>query len=87
MNIYEPHKLEVPPQAKDYKVNVYEPHKTEVEIFKQRDQITVQQATKWLEMFWWNNRKPINHPEYARDLNQANWETDRLLIAILNLKS
>ena len=51
------------------------------------DQTTVSQSIKWLETFWWSNRKSVYSPDYQKDLDQANWETDRLILALTNLKN
>ena len=55
--------------------------------FYDQDKQVANDALTWLRHFWWNNRQPPNSREYDRDKSQAEWETDRLIHALLNLKT
>jgi len=56
----------------------------ELAIYIKQDLLTVEQSIKWLENFWWTNRQD---PVTERDRKQAGWETDRCIMALLNLKN
>jgi hypothetical protein len=78
MTDYKPHEPEVPPQAKDYKPDM----NREQQLLWERDRVALDQAIFWLKNFWWTNRgSSISASEHAA------WETDRAILALINLKN
>ena len=81
MNEYKPHQDEVPPQAKDYKSMT-----REQQLLWEKDRIALDQAITWLKNFWWKNR--AKGSSYgSKTIEHASWETDRAIIALINLKN
>ena len=76
MTKYKPHEDEVPPQAKDYK--------REQQLLWEQDRIILDQAITWLKNFWWENR---GLGANTRTKEHAKWETDRAILALINLKN
>lgn len=62
-------------------------YNTEKQKYHEQDKEVIRNATAWLSNFWWENRKSNYHPDYNKDRWQAEWETDRIIRAVLNLKS
>lgn len=81
MNEYKPHQDEVPPQAKDYKSMT-----REQQLLWEKDRIALDQAITWLKNFWWKNRAKGSNCG-PRTIEHASWETDRAIIALINLKN
>ena len=79
MNEYKPHQDEVPPQAKDYRSMT-----REQQLLWEKDRIALDQAICWLMNFWWKNR---GLGANTRTKEHASWETDRAIIALINLKN
>ena len=73
---YKPHEDEVPPQAKDYK--------REQQLLWEQDRVTLDYAIFWLKNFWWENR---GLGANTRTREHAEWETDRAIMALINLKN
>ena len=81
MNEYKPHQDEVPPQAKDYRSMT-----REQQLLWEKDRIALDQAITWLKNFWWTNRAKGSNCG-PRTIEHASWETDRAIIALINLKN
>jgi len=81
MNEYKPHQDEVPPQAKDYKSMT-----REQQLLWEKDRIALDQAITWLKNFWWKNRAKGSNCG-PKTIEHASWETDRAIIALINLKN
>jgi hypothetical protein len=61
-------------------------HEQEEKRLRAQDRKVLDDAICWLSAFWWTNRKHESHPDYARDRAQAGYESDRAVMAIINLK-
>lgn len=81
MNEYKPHQDEVPPQAKDYKSMT-----REQQLLWEKDRIALDQAITWLKNFWWKNRAKGSNCG-PKTIEHASWETDRAILALINLKN
>ena len=61
-------------------------YKREQQLLWEQDRIILDQAITWLKNSWWENRAKGSNCG-PRTIAHASWETDRAIIALINLKN